>query len=132
MALRKLVLSTVVGVSVLACDREKPEPVSPMQCVPAKYVTNYCPTKKPTHLVRFLRPSRYATQLDTNNNGGIVYMAAVIDLPEKLQKRDTVFQLQFHYDPAVERGNLPVYCNTNLMPTKMVIYDGTRSTECHE
>lgn len=132
MTLRKTSLLALAWAVLLGCDREKPEAVSSMQCIPATYVANYCPTKKPTHLVRFLRPSKYATQLDTNNRGGIVYMAAVINLPEQLQKRDTVFQLQFHYDPAVERGNLPVYCNTNLMPTKMVIYDGTSSIECHE
>ena len=132
MTARNLTLSALILVSFLACDGQKMEPISSIQCIPAVYLANYCPTKKATHLVRFLKPTQYATQIDTNNRRGIVYTAAVINLPERLQKKDTVFQLQFHYDPTVERGNQPVYCNANLTTTKMIIYDGTSNTECHE
>jgi hypothetical protein len=59
----------------------------------------------PAHLVRFLKPTDYATKVDANNGAGIVNMATVINLPEQYQKHNTTFQLQFHYDPKVERQN---------------------------
>lgn len=130
MKVLKLSRLSFLWMLLLGCDKDAAEPVSAVQCVPARYVGAYCPTKAPTQLVRFMKPSNYATQLDTNNHGGIVYMAAVINLPEHLCKRDTIFQLQFHYDPEAERKNQPLYCQLNLMQTKMVVYDGVSSTAC--
>ena len=130
MILRRISLMILISILLSGCKKDTTEPVSLMQCVPVRYMGGYCPTKIPTHLVRFLKPTDYATKVDTNNSEGFVYMAAVINLPEQYQKRDTIFQLQFHYDPKAERQNQPLYCQMNLMPTKMVVYDGVSNTPC--
>ncbi|SDF53810.1 hypothetical protein SAMN04487996_11198 [Dyadobacter soli] len=126
----KNIASAVAILAFLSCNKDNTEPVSDIQCIPAVYLTSYCPTKTETHLVRLLRPTQYATRMD-GSEGKEVYLAAVINLPQSLIKRDTVFQLQFHYDPNAEQQNKAVgYCNTNIAPAKMVVYDGVSESEC--
>jgi hypothetical protein len=127
---RRILLMLLIAILLPGCKKDTAEPVSLMQCVPVRFVGSYCPTKMPTHLVRFLKPTEYATKVDTGNGAGFVYMAAVINLPKEYQKRDTIFQLQFHYDPKVERQNQPLYCQMNLTLTKMVVYDNISNTPC--
>lgn len=123
-------LTAVAALALLGCDKDKTEPVSGIQCIPAVYLTEYCPTKTETHLVRLLKPTSYATRLSGDSQGEF-YVAAVINLPKSLIKRDTVFQLQFHYDSEAERQNKAVaYCNANIAPAKMVVYDGVSGIEC--
>jgi len=131
MNMKKSSLLTAAAIlALLGCDKDKTEPVSEMQCIPAVYLMEYCPTKTVTHLVRFLKPTTYATTMKGSGRGEF-YAAAVIDLPQALVKRDTIFQLQFHYDPGVERQNKTIgYCNANIAPAKMVVYDGVSATEC--
>ncbi|SEJ40077.1 hypothetical protein SAMN05216327_109265 [Dyadobacter sp. SG02] len=131
MWLSKSIASVVTLLALLGCNKDKPEPVSEMQCIPAVYLTNYCPTKTETHLVRLLKPTPYATRQESSSQGNEIYVAAVINLPHSLAKRDTVFQLQFHYDPQAERQNKAHgYCNTNIAPAKMIVYDGVSEVEC--
>ncbi len=97
----------------------------------AVYLTSYCPTKTETHLVRLLKPTPYAPKMERGSQSNEFYVAAVINLPQSLFKRDTVFQLQFHYDPKAELENKAAgYCNANIAPAKMVVYDGVSESDC--
>lgn len=117
--------------ALLSCNKDNTGPVSEIQCIPAVYLTSYCPTKTETHLVRLLKPSPYTTRMESGSQGNEFYVAAVINLPQSLVKRDTVFQLQFHYDPKAELQNKTVdYCNANIAPAKMVVYDGVSEPDC--
>lgn len=121
----------VAVLALLSCSKDKTGPVSEVQCIPAIYLTSYCPTKTETHLVRLLKPTPYATRTEGGSQGDEFYVAAVINLPHSLAKRDTVFQLQFHYDPKAElRNKANGYCNANVAPAKMVVYDGVSEADC--
>jgi hypothetical protein len=131
MWLSKNTATAMAFLALLSCKKDKTEPGSEIQCIPAVYLTTYCPAKTETHLVRLLKPTSYATRLDSDSQGNEFYVAAVINLPQSLVRRDTVFQLQFHYDPKAELQNKASgYCNTNIAPAKMVVYDGVSETDC--
>ncbi|PSL31516.1 hypothetical protein CLV60_103382 [Dyadobacter jiangsuensis] len=131
MNMKKHIMPIALGLlALISCKKDKTEPVSEIQCIPAVYLTQYCPTKTETHLVRLLRPTPHATRMEGGSQGEF-YVAAVINLPQSLIKRDTIFQLQFHYDPEAEQQNKAVgYCNANIAPAKMVVYDGVSESEC--
>jgi len=127
----KKIASVGAVLALLGCNKDNAGPVSKIQCIPAVYLTDYCPTKKETHLVRLLKPTPYATKMESSSPGNEVYVAAVINLPQSLTKRDTIFQLQFHYDPQAELDNKAVGpCNANIAPAKMVVYDGVSEAVC--
>ena len=104
----------------VSCDK-KVEARSETQCRPARFLTKYCNgTSEPLYLVKFLSP----TSLTKNYSGDDAnpeYIAAMLDLPESVQVRDTTINLRFHYDPARESNVVIGYCTANFGPATILV-----------
>ena len=89
-------------------------------CLRVSYIGDYyCSGKKTLHFIRFLEPTEFATKYAYVELDSTDYFAAVYNLPESVQKKDTVFYMKFHYDPKDEKYQ-DRYCPANSLPVKIL------------
>lgn len=108
-----------------SCDKDTSE-----GCYQVKYVTAYCP-KTGASLVQFTKKIPEGEQA-ADGDGKTVYQAALLDVPEAFQVRDTIFYVKYHYDPdrADLDGNIcPDIFGTTL---KVLVCDYSSDKDCSD
>jgi NADH:ubiquinone oxidoreductase subunit E len=107
----------------VSCE-EKMGARSETQCRQARFISKYCNgTSEPLYLVEFLSP----TSLTKNYSGDDAnprYVAAMLDLPESVQVRDTTFYMQIHHDPFRESEVTIGLCTANFGPASILVCEG--------
>lgn len=96
----------------LSCERTNDN----THCGKVRYISEYCAEDKPLHLIEFLEENSYATPISSGNFTH--YMAAIADLPQNIQKTDTIFNLYFHYDKKIYKQSQATAMSGNVLTSK--------------
>lgn len=116
--------------ALLSCTKEAVENADDTKCLRARFVSNYCPADKPLHLIQFLEPTEFGTPQKSQTSDSTLYFAAVLDLPESVQKRDAEFYMNFHFDQEAANKYNPEYCQTVFTIVKILVCDGVSNQSC--
>ena len=108
----------------LSCERTNDN----THCRKVRYISEYCAEDKPLHLIEFLEENSYATPISSGNFTH--YMAAIADLPQNIQKTDTIFSLYFHYDKKFIKNRRPQPCPAMFSPVNILVCDRVSSDPC--
>lgn len=112
------------------CKNEKISGTDEAGCLKVKSVAEYCISEKPLYLIQFLQPTTLATQQKSDVNDSTIYLAAILELPESFQRRDSIFYMKSHYDPVSERKYRPSICQAVFGPVKILVCDEVSSQPC--
>jgi len=118
-----------LAISILSCDKTSVNRET-KTCLRARYVSEYCPSAKPLHLVEFMEPTEFATKQQSQIPDSVHYMAAVLDLPESVQKHDTIFYLKFHFDRKAEKKYSPKICQSLFSIVKILVCEQVSKDPC--
>lgn len=122
-------LAFTVSIALCSCT-EKSVDGDEGTCLRAKYVMAYCSSGKPLHVIQFFEPTGFADPVTVQSPDSTLYMSAVMDLPESVQKKDAVFFMKFHYDKKAEDDNRAEYCVTIHNKLKILTCDGISGESC--
>lgn len=121
---KDLVALALITIFLCSCSDRK----DGAQCVKVRYSIEYCAEAKPLHLVTFLEPNTYATPVARRDS--TVYLAAIIDLPEDVQKKDSIFYLYFHYDKKLAKSREPKICPAMFSSVNILVCDIVSNDPC--
>jgi hypothetical protein len=77
-----------------------------------------------------LEPTELATAQKYQITDSTTYLAAVLDLPDSVQKNGAVFYMKFHFDQDAENKYQPNICQAIFSPVKILVCDGVSSQSC--
>ncbi|MEO6287043.1 MAG: hypothetical protein ABIN80_06240 [Dyadobacter sp.] len=130
MKLFTTLLVFLLSVAALSCTDEAVDNADHADCVRAKFIANYCVSDKPLHLIQFLEPTDLATAQKSQTSDSTFYLAAVLDLPDSVQKIGAVFYMKFHFDQDAENKYRPKICQAVFSPVKILVCDSVSSQFC--
>jgi len=124
-----LAILFLVLLSAGSCSENETVTEVEYECLPAVYVTNYCPANEQLSFVKFLKESRLASSSQSIYSDSVSYVAAVLDLPKEFQKIDTVFYMRVRRDPVRESKVKITYCQAifsivNILVCEAVLNEG--------
>lgn len=123
-------LMLIVLGNLLSCANESIDNGSGETCLKAKYIMTYCPSDKPLHVVEFLAPTDYGTKVSSQNPDSTRYLAAILELPESVQERETIFFMSFRYDDKIQNINEPYPCQAMYSKLKILICNEVSFEPC--
>jgi len=122
-------LTLCFAISLFSCDNKSVDK-NAKTCLRARYIAEYCPSEKPLHLIEFLEPTEFATKQQSQPPDSARYLAAVLDLPESVQKPDTTFYIKFHFDRKAEKKYSPKICQSLFSIVKILVCEQVSKDAC--
>lgn len=122
-------LAFILAVALFSCTKESVN-ADEGTCLRAKYIMGYCSSGKPLHIIQFFEQTEFANPITVQSPDSTIYMSAVLDLPESVQKKDATFFIKFHYDQKAEDDNRATYCETMHDKLKILTCDGISGESC--
>ena len=124
-----IMISFVLGAG-LSCTDGSVDNGNGETCLKAKYIMTYCRSDKPLHVVEFLVPTNYGTKVESQNPDSTHYLAAILELPKSVQKKDTTFFMSVRYDDKIQNITESYPCEAIHTKLKILVCNEVSFESC--